>query len=334
MTKMKRASKFQMAPGWLLLLTDMGVDIQRVLTYAALPSDLFQRKQVLLRPDEYFSLWKGVEQALPDQEVPLLLAKHLTVEAFDAPIFAAICSPNMKTAVKRLQQYKPLIGPMELQIEETSQSTRLTISCYGYTGTLPKCLGLSELVFFTQLMRLATRSRILPLSVQATQLPDELSLYTEYFGCEVASGADVCIEFGQEDMEQPFLTSNAAMWDFFAQQLRQKLADVEINASISERVHAVLLEALPSGESSIEYVAGKLAVSKRTLQRKLSGEAETFQSILQGVRQQLADHYLKKSQLSLGEISFLLGFQEQNSFVRAYTSWHGVSPGSLREHYH
>ena len=97
---------------------------------------------------------------------------------------------------------------------------------------------------------------------------------------------------------------------------------------------AVLLEALPSGDSSIEGVAEKLAMSKRTLQRKLSSEKESFQVLLQNVRAELADHYLEKSQMSLGEISFLLGFQESNSFIRAYSSWKGVSPGHFREQCH
>ncbi|MCV3264817.1 helix-turn-helix domain-containing protein [Vibrio harveyi] len=52
------------------------------------------------------------------------------------------------------------------------------------------------------------------------------------------------------------------------------------------------------------------------------------------VRAELADHYLEKSQMSLAEISFLLGFQEVNSFIRAYSTWRGVSPGHYREQRH
>lgn len=94
------------------------------------------------------------------------------------------------------------------------------------------------------------------------------------------------------------------------------------------------MEALPSGQSSIEDVAAKLAMSKRTLQRKLNNDKENFQTLLQEVRVDLADHYLERSEVSLGEISFLLGFQESNSFIRAYSAWKGVSPGYYREQCH
>lgn len=331
---MKKATRFLLSPSWQVLLNDMQIDVQDALTYAQLPADLFHQKNPSLSPADYFRLWRGVQQAAGDREVPLLLAEHLSVESFDAPIFACICSPNLNVALKRLQHYKPLIGPILLTIDQTSKYTQLTIECYGYEGEIPAHMGLGELVFFTQLSRLATRHRVMPLSIELPDPPENIAAYEAYFSCKVRAGKKMSIRFSAEDAARQFLTSNATMWEFFESKLNKKLADLNATATMVERVRAVLLEALPSGESSIEYVAGKLAMSKRTLQRKLTTEAESFQSVLQGVRTQLADHYLEKSQMSLGEISFLLGFQEANSFIRAYSNWKGVSPGYYRESFH
>ena len=95
-------------------------------------------------------------------------------------------------------------------------------------------------------------------------------------------------------------------------------------------MRAVLLEALPSGESSIEAVAARLAMTKRTLQRKLAAESQNYKLLLQTLRTELAEHYLEKSRLGLNEIAFLLGFKEPNSFIRAYTQWKGIGPGQYR----
>jgi len=331
---MKRANKFIVSANWQLILNDMKIDTAAVLTFAKLPADLFNRANATLSPAEYFRLWRGIELAAGDRNVALLLADHLSVEAFDAPIFACICSPDLNTAVRRLSHYKPLIGPWMLGVDEGNDSTRLSIECYGNEGEIPRCLGMTELVFFTQLARIATRTRVEPLSITLPQLPDNLAPYTDYFGCEPELGEGVSIRFSAEDATRPFLTANASMWSFFEDKLSQKLADLDASATTVERVRAVLLEALPSGEASIESVANKLAMSKRTLQRKLTTEAESFQSVLSAVRTELADHYLEKTQMSLGEISFLLGFQEANSFIRAYSGWKGMSPGSYREQLH
>jgi len=328
---MKRANKFTVSSSWRLLLNDMNIDVLVVLAYAGLPADLFNREQATLSPEEYFNFWQGVEQAAEGIEVPLLLAKYFSVEAFDAPIFACICSPNLNLALRRLSQYKPLIGPMILDVDVNKQSTRLEIKCYGYKNNIPRSLGLLELVFFTQLSRIAIREEIHPIKIELTELPSDIKAYENYFGCALTQSEQIAISFTANDAAKPFLTSNLSMWEFFETKLNQKLADLDSSATIVDRVRAVLLETLPSGDSSIETVTDRLALSKRTLQRKLTTEAETFQTVLQRVRAELADHYLEKSNMSLGEISFLLGFQESNSFIRAYSSWKGVSPGNYRE---
>ena len=330
----KRASQFTVPQSWKVLLNDMDIDPQLVLAYAKLPADLFNREKATLSPNEYFQLWVGVEQASGEREMPLLLAEHMSVEGFDAPIFAAICSPNLNTALKRIQQYKPLIGPMVMTLDVTDKETKLSISCYGQRQALPKSLALTEVVFFTQLARLATRKRMQPLRVTLPELPNNLEEYQDYFGCQLVKGDGVEVRFKAEDAAHPFVTSNAQMWGFFEQGLNQKLKDLDASASTVERVRAVLIESLPAGNSALEMVADKLAMSKRTLQRKLTAEAESYQSVLQMVRAELADHYLEKSQMSLGEISFLLGFQEANSFIRAYSVWKGVSPGHYRDQCH
>lgn len=331
---MKRATKFSVSSAWRLVLLDMGIDPTAVLTHANLSPDLFNRDNASLTPKEYFQFWYGVEQAAGEREIPLLLAENMTVEAFDAPIFAAICSKNLNAAVERLQQYKPLIGPMDMEVKIDHDKTVVSLTCYGYQQPLPGSLGLSEMVFFTQLARLATREKILPLKIIVPKMPDDKASYRDYFGCDVSEGHTTTIEFSSRDANKPFITHNAQMWSFFEEKLNRKLNDIGSDAGMVDRVRAILLESLPSGHSSADYVASQLAISKRTLQRKLTAEAETFQSVLQSVRLDLADHYLERSTMSLGEISFLLGFQESNSFIRAYSSWKGTSPASYRETKH
>ena len=120
------------------------------------------------------------------------------------------------------------------------------------------------------------------------------------------------------------------MWAFFESGLNKRLHELDAETSISQRVKSALLEMLPAGESSIEETAGKLAMSKRSLQRRLHGESSNYQAILNETRKGLAIHYLKRSEMPPGEISFLLGFQDSNSFLRAFKTWTGATPGEYR----
>lgn len=333
---MKRANKFVIPPSWKLLFQDLGLSIEEVLAFAGLPRGLFNQQKVQLSPAQYFQLWHGIDLAAQGRDMPLEFAKAMSLEFFDVPIYAAICTPNLNAAAKRLQEYKPLIGPMILDIEQTTEFTELGIRCYGHEAPLPLCLNLSELIFFTQLARLATRETITPLRVELPALPKSPEKYEAYFGCALTVGSETKVRFAAADANRPFLTQNQNMLSCFEGELKKQLTQATSGASsessdIRVQVTQVLIDALPQGQSNIDYVSSQLAMSKRTLQRKLSEKDQSYQELLQEVRQSLAHDYLTKSQLPISEIAFLLGFQESNSFIRAHTAWHGVSPHQRRE---
>jgi AraC-like DNA-binding protein len=108
------------------------------------------------------------------------------------------------------------------------------------------------------------------------------------------------------------------------------MKDLTQNASVRDRVRACLLEMLASGHYSMANIASKLAVSNRTLQRRLREEGTTFQKVLDELREELARHYLSTTDYTSVEISFLLGYEEPNSFFRAFRAWTGQTPEIVR----
>ena len=326
----KQATRFSVQMSWKLLILDMGYKPADVLTFARLPGDLFSRKDATLSPAGYFNLWRGLEQVVGVDELPLKLVQAISVEAFDPALFACLCSPDLNTALQRLAQYKRLVGPLSMDVDITSKGTKVTLACYGNTEPIPRSLSTSELVFFTQLARLATRERIEPLSASTPDLPGNGFLYEAFFGCPLKRSEKIQIRFSAQDAVRPFLTENLAMWESFEPSLRNRLSALDEHAHTTDRVRSVLLEMLPAGVSSVEAVAQRLAMSKRSLQRHLGDEAVSFQDVLNRVRQELAQHYLTNSSISPGEISWLLGFQESNSFIRAFRGWTGKTPGAYR----
>lgn len=120
------------------------------------------------------------------------------------------------------------------------------------------------------------------------------------------------------------------MWKIFEPELRRRLSELDEKASITERVRALLLELLPVNSAGVDVVAGRLAMSRRTLQRRLEEEGKSFRSLLNGTREKLARHYLESTSMPAGEIAFLLGFDDPNSFYRAFHEWTGQTPDSVR----
>ncbi len=328
---MKQASRFTVMQGWKVLLTDMGVNPAEVLTLAGLPADLFVRPKATIGAGEMFTLWNALEQMTGEHELPLLIGQAISVEAFDPPIFASLCSPNLNVAMQRLSLYKKLIGPMTLRVEIEPTHTGVTLGVDTEGLSLPRSLAAAEMVFLTKLARIGIRQKIVPSGVMLAHPLQNPDPYEDFLGTRVQLGDSNRIAFSALDATRPFLTENTRMWESFEPVLKKRLSDLESEASTTQRVRSVLLEMLPSGETAMVQAAGRLAMSKRTLQRRLSDEGETFQGVLQTTRRQLADHYLSSSSLSPGEISFLLGFRDSNSFIRAYGEWTGHTPGEFRE---
>jgi AraC-like DNA-binding protein len=77
---------------------------------------------------------------------------------------------------------------------------------------------------------------------------------------------------------------------------------------------------------NVEAIAGRLDTSARTLQRQLGQARTTFQDQLDDVRRVVARRLLENTELEPIDISFLLGFAEPNSFVRAFRSWERTTP--------
>ena len=333
-----RALDYAIWPGWRLLMQDAGISASPVLRRAQLPGDLFARQNVRLDPVDFFKLWEAIEAeaASIDPELPaaLQIAKVMSSDWFDPELFAALCSANLADALERIAKYVKLIAPMIINVDRGIAHTTVTIDFMDHTLPPPKVFQAFKLVFFVQLARLATRSHVQPLRVCLPSAAEEthgaIAAYQRYFGIAVTDAPLATLVFSNEDMERPFLTENHKMWLFFEPSLRQRLADLDKTASMVERVRGILLEAMPAGEVAMQSVSRKLAVSVRTLQRRLHEEGTSFQQTLDVLRQSLAHHYLRNTEMSSAQISFLLGFEDSNSFARAFHSWTGRTPQTVR----
>ena len=327
---MSSGNVYTVNPGWRILLNDLGIHPIEVLRRAGLPEDLFSRENAVLNTAEYFRFWYALEESADDPLLPLRIGSAISVEAFDPPVFAALCSPDLNTALQRIALYKRLVLPMVLHVGIGGRVTILEIEWLDATVEPPVSLVAAELVFFVQLARIGTRTKLCPLEVKAPSPLKPENGYAEYFGVAAGQGVLPKIVFNVEDAWQPFLTANEKMWGFFEPGLKKRLSEIEESATMAERVHAVLLELLPGGSPSIDAVSRKLFISPRTLQRKLRQEGMSFQDLLHKTREKLATYYLRTSSLSGAEISFLLGFEEPNSFFRAFHVWTGKTPEQAR----
>jgi AraC-like DNA-binding protein len=322
-------ARFDLDPNIKTLLRDLGVPPTRLLRRAGLPADLLARGAVELPTAEYYRFWQALDEESGDRDLAVDIGRAISVEMFSPPIFAALCSPNLRVAAERIALYKPLIGPVRINVSSTAHS--LTIS-YRWPQALspPALLSTVELIFWVALARIGTREHVNPTRVTSLHRLAGAESLTAYLGTKVRRGTDYAVTFSAADAVRPFLTENDAMWRFFDPELRKRLADLTESASLTNRVQAALHETLPSGEASVTAITRQLAISVRTLQRQLAAEGTSFQALLAETRERLARHYLEHSSMRTTDIAYLLGYDDTNSFYRAFRTWTGTTPDTLR----
>jgi AraC-like DNA-binding protein len=103
-----------------------------------------------------------------------------------------------------------------------------------------------------------------------------------------------------------------------------------VNATVSDKVKQLVYELLPSGRCSVRRIASSIGMDRRTLHRHLTRDGETFSSIVDTARADLAQRYVEDRGRSLKEVAYLLGFSRSSAFSRWFRERFGCSPTSWR----
>ncbi len=310
--------------------TLLGVAPQRVLRRAGLPGDALAAPGAGLTASQWFKLWSALFQEHGAPDAPLILGQALAHGPFVAPIFAFSCSPTIETGLDRLSLFKPLVGPLTLQVARQEDALVITMAPSVPDVDVSYQCCQFEAVYFLECCRIFTGTHIVPLVISAPGMPADWAPVAEYLGAPIEASATFHMTLSLADATRPLITQNDEIWASFEPSLRKQLLDRSAPVQMQARVRNALLEALPSGQSNVDDICNRLHLSRRTLQRKLREEGTSFQKLLDATREELSLHYLQDRALSVIEISYLLGFQDPGSFYRAFQGWTGRTPADMR----
>lgn len=157
--------------------------------------------------------------------------------------------------------------------------------------------------------------------------------YERVFGSRPRFGASAnTAGFDAALLALPVPNADVGMYPVLQQHAERLLARrVHSKPAIVDQVRAAIVRNLAHDRVRLATIAEELALSPRTLQRKLGEAGASFQQVLDDARFALAQDYLRQPGLSLADIAFLLGYQEQSAFTHAFKEWSGLNPGAWRE---
>lgn len=161
--------------------------------------------------------------------------------------------------------------------------------------------------------------------------PRDLRSHLRVFGPHVRFDQDFdAILTYTADLDRPNDMSDPQL-RAYARQMLPDYPDRTGPATTLERVRELVELLLPTGRCSVEQVARSLGADRRTVHRHLAAEGETFTSLLDSTRAELAQRLVTNRAHTLTEIAELLGFSTPGNFSRWFRHRFGRSPTRWRD---
>jgi AraC-like DNA-binding protein len=247
--------------------------------------------------------------------------------------FGAVSAPTLRDTLELLVRYGHVRDPsFGFQLRSVGREVRIEIH---------ERIDLLEeervpvietfLLSLQELVESILTGKLEGTKVEVSARPAHADLYRRYFSGTVRFGTEVSALVVPESwLDHPSPFADPALH-------RVSVLSLEAMAERlkGRRYTAALVEELMAsggqGGRALEEVARRLAVSKRTLIRRLGEAGTTYRELRDAHRRKLAIEFLSDTSLTAAEIAYRLGYEDASNFGKACHRWFGRSPGALRK---
>lgn len=265
--------------------------------------------------------------------LPLRVGATMRCQDYGAFGLAWKTAPNLLGSFERAERHARVLTSVSAY--EVEQSERGIFINLHREGDRRLGMRLSNEATFASIAAISCEVSTKPLKPLGVffkhAAPESIDGHQDYFDCPVQFGTDRdALLISIETARKPNKMGDESVVRFFDTHLQAELERLDDEDSLDRQISNHISQSLSEGVPRISSVAGQFNMSGRTLQRRLSDQGYSFQSLINQTRRQLAQKLLKETGYSLAEVAFMTGFSEQSAFTRAFKRWAGQTPRSFR----
>ena len=308
------------------------IDPQQLLNHAGLAEHRFDDPQARVSALGQARFLEYSAEALDDSTLGLHLAEEGNPRDAGLLFYLGAAARNLGEALALVARYFRVADEsVRMKLARQAEGFKVEITFVGLSRHLLRQQTEFGIAMLVKAMRAASGYHVRPTGVKFAHIRT---------GVQVASSAAwsslarrrINLEFSNETFALPLITGDPILLDMLrrfceeAARARKTPAGSH-RASVENEVQRLL----PQGRANAETVAKALALSARTLSRRLSEEGTTFAEVIDQLRRSLALQYLKDPGIASAQIAWLLGYEGQTSFNHAFRRWTGRSPSAARK---
>ena len=288
----------------------------------------------LVSSQDYYAFFAALAERDPDGlTLPLRIGAAMRVDEYGAFGLAWKSAPNLRGSFTRSERYGAVLGSAErYALVRTQDGLLFDLEKAGDGRPGMLLSNEASMAAVDAISREVSTIDFRPLAVYFKHAArGAVEHYEAHFACPVhfESGRDALL-VSEESIDAPNRLGDETIAAFFDRHLEQELASLARDHDLEVRVRRAVANVLSEGVPTLGEIAAELAMSARTLQRRLSERGRSFQGVVDAARKDLAQRLLRETDYSIADIAFLTGFAEQSAFTRAFKRWGGETPHAWR----
>src|SRR6185503_17565625 len=311
-------------------LIKLGLDGESLLRKRGLTLDALRERDLRVPHGESMALINEAVELSGDPAIALHAARCDEPGDFDVVEYAAANCATLGEALQLAARFIALQHDglfMDLDVVPPVAALRVR----AVSGLQAAPAGMEFL--FASLITCGSRSVGHPPRPQRVDFthdgPADTRVYEQTFR-EVRFGCEANVMWlNSAALDLPHCDPDRSLLRILTNHADELLSQLPRAPSFSERARAVISDL--RGHSGADQVARRLAVSLRTLHRRLAEEGTSHGELVDDVRREQALRHLASNRFSIGEIAFLLGFAHPNGFHKAFKRWTRMTPAQYRE---
>ena len=322
------------ATGLLEIIAMKGANPDHILRTVGVRRSVLSNADAFIPTSAFTALLEEAARATADECFGLHFGEQFDPKDVGALAYLISNSPDVGTAIRNAERY--------LQIHNNAARASFSIegerACLRYLVTEQTTQALRQhneysMAVAAKTFRILTATRWLPLEVQfAHEAPASTAEHLRVFACPVLFGCSMnALVVEQEVLHRMVSVADDRLYRILKQYVERLLAEMPRDNDLLSSVKRAIVESMAAGGPRREQVAKELAMSPRTLERRLKERGVVYKKLVSEVRGQFALDYLKDRKRTITEVAFLLGYSEVSAFNRAFKRSTGFTPMEYRE---
>ncbi len=258
---------------------------------------------------------------------------RVSISDFGLLGYAMMSSATLEKAVQIAVKYHKMAGAMyEVSFLRQGNEAVLRLDRFLTSGVVSQYLVEDLFMGIAPLISLLIGRPFQPRKISVNYDPAaHLDRYRRAFKCDIEFRSTYCdYRFDVKYLDERLAAADSDTAKSCEDACRKLLVQMEIEEDLVSRICHLLLST-PGEFPKLGVIADHLSIGTRTLRRRLKELGTSYQKILDDVKKELAMEYLQTTDLSVQEISDLLGYSEVTNFRRAFVKWAELSPYQYRK---